>query len=409
MIRVALVGNLAAQVDAFRAARIPTDVVWSAVPEEEPEQARLDLLLLLQGDAAAERQIEAFRQRHEGQPVLVQQWEGVPSLETLDLALQDSLTAAFGFVVGYTPAMHEVCCWIRAVAHQVTLALDLRTLVVGETGSGKELVAQAIHCLGPRGRAPFVPLNCGALPRELIGSELFGHVKGAYTGAVADRDGALRRAGKGTLFLDEVGELPLDLQAQFLRVLEQRTFSPLGSDRTFPLQAQIISATNRTLEVAIRDKLFRADLYYRLAQVPVVLPALRERRADLPLLVRHFLRQHGLPPTLIDSAVLQLMGGYAWPGNIRELRSAIDRFILLRRSGQRPTGANWFQPVAAGSAAQLPLTGTLAELREDFEKRVVQAVLARCDGDTERAAQELGVTRRSIYNLLRRHNLNPDS
>jgi transcriptional regulator with GAF, ATPase, and Fis domain len=407
MLHVALLGRLAEQVEALRRAEAHTAVTWGAMPSGPQEQARVDLFLRLRGDAAGREQRQALR-RH--QPAPEAEWEAVPEPAEADQALQDALEAGYGFVVGFAPAMHEVCRWIRSVAHQVALALDLRTLVAGETGTGKELVAQAIHRLGPRAREPFVPLNCGALPKDLIGSELFGHQRGAFTGAVSDREGALRRAGKGTVFLDEIGEMPPDLQAQLLRVLEQRAFSPLGSDRTLPLQAQIVSATNRALDVAVRDQTFRSDLYYRLAQVPIWLPPLRERLADVPLLVRSFLRGRGAAADLVGGSALEALCRYDWPGNVRELRSAVDRFLLLSYSGQAPADPNWFRPAGgAGGGPEAPVGGTLAELRDDFEKRVLQAVLARCDGDTARAAKELGVTRRSIYNLLRRHDLAPRS
>jgi transcriptional regulator with GAF, ATPase, and Fis domain len=405
MLRIGLLGFGTDQLASLQKAPLRADVQWSVYPADEKEQAGFDLLLAFATNVDAAQNL-ARRSRVSPLPVPLAYWPIVPAAEDVDAALQVSLEETYGFVVGYYPAVHLACRWIRAVAHQVSAALDLRTLIVGETGVGKELVAKAIHRLGPRRKDPLVNLNCGGLPAGLISSELFGHKRGAFSGAVADRQGAFYAAGKGILFLDEVGELPLELQTHLLRVLEHRAYSPVGSDQTLVMEAQVISATNRPLHERVNEGTFRADLFYRLAQVRIWLPPLRERMDDLPLLTAAFLRRHGMALHDLQADVLSQMSAYSWPGNIRELHTVVDRLVLSARSGQPPGITDFLERPGAPATAASPV-GTLAQLRHDFERQVLEAVLARCGGDTDRAAKELGVTRRSIYNLLRRHALPP--
>ncbi|HLA10718.1 MAG TPA: sigma-54 dependent transcriptional regulator [Pyrinomonadaceae bacterium] len=302
--------------------------------------------------------------------------------------------------------MHTVCRWILALAHQATAALDLRTLIVGETGTGKELVAKAIYRLGMNNVGPFAALNCGGFPLELIDTELFGHKRGAFTSAVSDHVGVLQRANGGILFLDEIGELPLHLQVKLLRVLEERTFSPVGSSSVIPFSAQVISATNRRLDEAVRTGEFRSDLYFRVAQFTVLLPALRDRRDDVILLIENFLGEHDLTIDAIDQELLTRMVSYDWPGNIRELRSAIDRLVLLQRTGLKVDFHDWQIVQSTEPGQGFKEFATLADLRENFDRKVLEEVLSRHKGDTNLAAQELGITRRSVYNLARRYGVN---
>jgi DNA-binding NtrC family response regulator len=404
MIRIAVAGSLANSLGDFLSAKLRTRVSWAAVSNNEFDPNQFDLILGLSNDPPADHEITPLVKDNQLLACIISQWNSLPSLDELDDAIQQSLSDVYGFVVGYAADTHEVCRWIRAVAHQATAALDLRTLIIGETGTGKELVAAAIHKLGQPKGAPFVTLNCGAFPTELIDSELFGHRRGAFTSAVADREGALKRATGGLLFLDEIGDMPIGLQARFLRVLEQRTFSPLGSDESYALLTQIVSATNHRLDESVREGKFRADLYFRIAQLTVTLPPLRERLEDVPLLVDFFLRQRGLTRAEMDQRAIERMQRYDWPGNIRELRTTVDRFVLLFRSGS-VDGTEWLSIPESQRSYESAEGQTLAARREAFDRQVLSEVLARCAGDTKRAAEELGITQRSVYNLAHRYNL----
>ncbi len=404
MIRIAVVGALSEHLTFFRSTPLRTKVGWSSLTELDAENQQ-DIVIHLKDDVVAERDLQHVRENNPSINSITSIWSGLPIVSTLDEAIQDSLYEVYGFLVGYSQAMHEACRWIRAVAHQASAALDLRTLVIGETGTGKELIARAVHRLSRSKEEPFVPLNCGAFPGELIDSELFGHQRGAFTGAVTSRAGALRRAGKGILFLDEIGDMPINLQAKFLRVLEQRSFSPVGSDGSYPLQAQIVSATNHRLDEAVKENRFRADLYFRLAQLTVALPPLRERRDDIPLLVKMFLRHHDLTTDVIEREALDKIQAYDWPGNIRELRSTVDRFVLLWRSGAIEDMSNWLTSTPESAQAETLRLGTLSELRDAFDRQVLSEVLDRCGGSAKLAAEELGITQRSIYNLAHRHQI----
>ncbi len=404
MLHVAAVGQLAKQIERF-ASGLHTDVRWIPLPTQEQASVRFDMVLYLKGDTTAEYELTLMAKQNPIVLSIASTWESVPSSATLDQVLQETLTKVYGFVVGYTACVHKVCRLVRVIAHQAASALDLRTLVVGETGTGKELIAAAIHHLSDRRDEPFVPLNCGAFSKELIDSELFGHSRGSYTGAVTSRAGALKRAGSGVLFLDEVGDLPLNLQIKFLRVLEQRSFSPLGSDDSFPLHAQIISATNQRLDEAVQQGSFRADLYFRIAQMTIVLPPLRERREDIPLLIDYYLHKHDLRlnvEDIIDPNTLKAMLEYDWPGNVRELRSAVERLILLHQGGLPVSAQDWQLFPQPAEGRELSGSVSLASLREDFDREVLVQVLAKHGGDTKSTAEELGISRRSVYNLANR-------
>jgi DNA-binding NtrC family response regulator len=245
-------------------------------------------------------------------------------------------------------------------------------------------------------------VNTASIQPELAASELFGHMRGAFTGAVGSHPGALDRAGDGLLFLDEIADMPMGVQAQLLRALEARVFSPLGSSETRSLDAQVLSATNRPPAAQIETGAFRADLYFRLAQVTINVPPLREREGDLELLVRAFWGRTS-PETPFEPALVNAIRGREWRGNVRELRSAVERLCLLRATGdRRPIDAIVDDPEQAQRAG-LSQRATLAELREDFERDVLGAVMRRVNGNVSAAARELDVTPRTIYNLLRRH------
>jgi len=229
---------------------------------------------------------------------------------------------------------------------------DSTVLITGETGCGKELIARAIHSHGSRKHRPLVKLNCGAIPTGLVESELFGHMKGAFTGALERRTGRFELADGGTLFLDEVSELPPDTQVKLLRVLQEHEFEPLGSSRTMKVNVRIIAASNRDLEKAVQEGRFRADLYYRLNVLPIVLPPLRQRRSDIPLLtaffVERFARQFGKQITGIAQDTMDLLSRYDWPGNIRELQNVVERAVVLSRGQILKLGADLLPASSAG-------------------------------------------------------------
>ena len=231
-------------------------------------------------------------------------------------------------LIGESEEFKQVLDQVRRVA-----PTDCSVLIQGETGTGKELIAQAIHQESLRASGPFLKLNCAAIPAGLLESELFGHERGAFTGALTQRLGRLQVANKGTLLLDEIGELPLELQPKLLRALQEREFERLGSSRTIRVDVRIIAATNQHLEQMVSDRQFRADLYYRLNVFPIVLPPLRDRQEDIPLLVRHLVQKYALrlnkPIAFIPDSIMNSLRGYAWPGNIRELQNVIERAVLL--------------------------------------------------------------------------------
>jgi formate hydrogenlyase transcriptional activator len=246
------------------------------------------------------------------------------------LYLEDEIRSELNFeeIVGKSEALRRVLTLVETVA-----PTDSTVLIYGETGTGKELIARAVHNLSSRGSHAFVKLNCAAIPTGLLESELFGHEKGAFTGAIAQRIGRFELAHRGTVFLDEIGEVPLELQPKLLRVLQEREFERLGSTRTLRTDARLIAATNRDLEAMVGEQKFRSDLYYRLNVFPVRVPALRERPEDIPLLVRHFVQQFGrrMNKTIdtIFSETMTMLMRYHWPGNIRELQNVVERAVIL--------------------------------------------------------------------------------
>ncbi len=320
----------------------------------------------------------------------------VRNLETENVRLRREVKRRYGFenIVGDSPQMQRVFRLVEKVADT-----DASVLITGESGTGKELVARALHYQSRRADRPFVAVNCAAIPRELLESELFGHRKGAFTGAIRDKKGKLEEAGQGTLFLDEIGDLPIELQAKILRALQEREITPVGGSEIVHVGARVVAATNRDLEAEIEAGRFREDLYYRLAVVPVRLPSLRERPGDIPLLVAHFLKRLGGddPPVRVDPAALDALSRYPWKGNVRELENTIERLLILRETDtirledlpdkiRRPT-----EPADAdGFSFTFPPGGvSLAEA----ERLLILEALERSGWNQTRAAQLLRVPR----------------
>jgi len=285
-------------------------------------------------------------------------------------------------------------------------AADTHVLVQGENGTGKELVARQVHALSARSAAPFVVVNCGAIPQSLFESELFGHEKGAFTGADRRRIGLYEAAHGGTLFLDEVGELPKAAQATLLRALQFGELRPVGSDRTRRVDVRVVAATNRDLARLVRDGEFREDLYYRVAALVLRVPALRERAADVPLLAEAFLArsaQRAGRRLAFEPAALERLARHAWPGNVRELENAIERLVVMAEGETITTGL--VERYVLQGALERGALPTLA--LDELEKLAVRAALERHAGDKKAAAEELGVALKTLYNMLDRHGLRP--
>ncbi|GIW71292.1 MAG: acetoacetate metabolism regulatory protein AtoC [Planctomycetota bacterium] len=326
-------------------------------------------------------------------------------------------------LVGDAPAIREALEWVRRVA-----PTESTVLIQGESGTGKELVARMCHWYSARAEAPFITVNCGAFPEALLESELFGHARGAFTGAVADKKGLLEVADGGTFFLDEIGELPLATQVKLLRVLEERRFYPVGGTQPVRVDVRFVCATNRDLAEEVRQGRFRGDLFYRLNVIPITLPPLRERAEDIPLLAGYFVRKHaaraGRTIESIAPAVLDRLVRYPWPGNVRELENAIQRAIVLGRGPvldqvvlpEVPAAAP--APPAAASPHRMPAApppsaaGTMPELPEQgldleatlrgIERHYLEAALSRTGGNLTRAAELLGISFRSIRYKVRK-------
>jgi len=293
-----------------------------------------------------------------------------------------------------------------AVYKQIALASasDAPVLVTGETGTGKELVARAIHRHGARAARPFVPVNCGALPEGLLESELFGHVRGAFTGAIADKKGLFEEARGGTLFLDEIGEMSPSLQVRLLRALETGELRPVGATRATSVDARVIAATHRDLERASREGRFREDLYYRLHVLVIRIPPLRERREDVPLLVAHFLaalQARGRGAAALTAAAVAALASHDWPGNVRELEHTLERMVAEARGGTIDVADLPPAFRARPAALEEPLFAGLPSL-EELEKRYLRHVLAEVRGNRSRAAEVLGIDRRTLYRMAER-------
>ena len=294
--------------------------------------------------------------------------------------LQDEVRENFRDIIGASPALEKVLAQISTVA-----PTDANVLILGESGTGKELVARAIHDLSKRKEHPLVRVNCASIPKDLFESEFFGHVRGAFTGAIKDRVGRFELADQGTLFLDEIGEIPLDLQSKLLRVLQEGQFERLGDDRTRTVRVRLIAATNRDLLAEAKAGRFRLDLYYRLSVFPIEVPALRERLEDLRSLAEHFIkhsaRRLGVPRLRLSKIQLQELQSYDWPGNVRELQNVIERAVILSRGGQLQFELPRHAFRVNRSAAEEPSNGEGAELSLDElvvrERAIVSRALQR--------------------------------
>jgi DNA-binding NtrC family response regulator len=309
-------------------------------------------------------------------------------------------------IIGASRQMQQIYETIESVAKS-----DANVLIVGESGTGKELIANAIHYNSLRAKKPFIKVNCAALPKELIESELFGHTKGAFTGAHADKDGLIQHAAGGSLLLDEIAEMPVELQPKLLRVLQERSYRKIGSERTYAVDFRLISSTNRPPADAIRDGLLRDDLFYRISTITIHVPPLRERTEDIQLLAEHFFkmyaRKYARPITGISQAAYQRLFAHGWPGNVRELQNVLERAVLLAK-------ANKIEPVdlpfengsvperaAQGAAWDVPPNLTL----EEIEKLVIEKTLQRTGGNKQAAANLLGIYRPRLYSKIRKYNI----
>ncbi|HWO24986.1 MAG TPA: sigma 54-interacting transcriptional regulator [Kofleriaceae bacterium] len=368
------------------------------------------------------------------------QFQSTQDVVEIELSKQDR----FGLLLGSSPAMREIFAHLEKVAPS-----DLTCLITGETGTGKEMVARSLHDKSQRKTRPFVVLDCGSIPRELIESTLFGHEKGSFTGAVAQHVGCFEQANGGTIFLDEIGELDITLQPKLLRVLEQREIKRVGGDRTHKVDVRVLAATNRDLREEVNKGTFREDLYFRLSVVHVELPPMRERTEDIPSLANHFLREiagrRGMTMSFSQDALTALMG-HSWPGNVREMRNVVERAAALTDGSviTRPdlvfgremgpslvvshdlaqAGAHAAQRAAAQlSGVDLPqqtgpaifdasllkaglgFKGAKQSVVDAFEIAYLTALMQRNDGNITRSAQEAGLTRYHLRELLKRHGL----
>ena len=360
---------------------------------------------------------------------------GVLQRRARELQHKLSLADRFPRMVGESAPMRELFARIEKVAET-----DSGVLIRGASGTGKELVAREIHERSARSRGPYVTLNCGAIPETLIDSELFGHVKGAFTGAIMSKSGVFGQANQGTLLLDEIGELPLNVQPRLLRVLQEGEVKPVGSSTTRPVDVRVIAATHVDLDTAVARKAFRADLFYRLNVVTLSIPPLRERMDDLPLLVGHLLRKHAarnnrsVVPRL-DPAAMRTLSSYAWPGNVRELENAIQHALAMvpddelgvdalpaRITGSRGRRIAEESPASAGVvhidgqtgadvswADDVPFRDAKKQAQETFESAYLRRLLGRTEGNVSEAARIAGLDRSNFRRLLGRHDIDPEA
>ena len=313
--------------------------------------------------------------------------------EVNDLKAQLDEKYGLGNIVGSSPAMQRVFRMVRQAA-----PTDATVLLEGPSGTGKELVARAIHNLSPRAKGPFVAVELAAISPTLLEAELFGHEKGAFTGAVARRVGRFEAANHGTIFLDEISEMPFEIQVKLLRVLQEREFQRLGSNDSVKTDIRIVAATNRDLAAYVRAGKFREDLYYRLNVIDLHLPALKDRAGDVPLLVGRFLKEFG--GKTVSPEAMKLLEAYPWPGNVRELRNAVEKMCVLSPTGEIGE-EDVPEEMKRGGARTLSTAGTL----EETEKEKILAVLEECGGNRTKAAERLGISRRTIYRKLEEYGL----
>jgi two-component system response regulator HydG len=334
--------------------------------------------------------------------LLLESVAGHLRVKTENRLLRETIKSRTGFgnIIGRCPEMEKL---YRIIAKAGQSSHPV--LILGESGTGKEMVAKAIHISGPLRSKPFIPVDCGSLVPTLIESELFGHVRGAFTGATGPKDGLLAIADGGTVFLDEIGELPIDLQAKLLRAIQEREIRPVGGTKQVPINVRILGATNRDLEQAVNEGSFRRDLYFRLNVLALRIPPLRERRQDIPLLVAHFLerigRESGSEKTISDEA-LKILLGYDWPGNVRELENALGRACVVSSASQLqvrdlPTNLTG----APRSLTSAPTNGVVPI--SEMEKQSIFNALAQTNGDKMSAARMLGIGKTTLYRKLKEY------
>ncbi len=330
--------------------------------------------------------------------------------ETVNMRRQLSTRAEYFNIIGASKPMQTIYETIESVAKS-----DANVLIVGESGTGKELIANAIHYQSLRSKKPFIKVNCAALPKELIESELFGHTKGAFTGAHADKEGLVQHAAGGSLMLDEIAEMPIELQPKLLRVLQERSYRKIGSEKTYAVDFRLVCSTNRPPADAIRDGLLRDDLFYRISTITIHVPPLRERSEDIQLLTEHFLHMYAQkyerPITGVSQAAYQRLFSHSWPGNVRELQNVIERAVLLAKEKQiEPIDLpfdNGMVPEGASANVQwdVPPNMTL----EEIERLVIERTLQRTGGNKQAAANLLGIYRPRLYSKIRKYNIDVPS
>jgi len=380
-------------------------------------------VILITGNATAETAVEAMKEgafdyitkplNFEKLKVLIAKAVEKSRLVAENLYLRQQLRGKYKFdnIIGSSPEIQKVFSRMEKMLHT-----DSTVLILGESGTGKELVARAIHFNGSRKQKPFIPINCGAIPAELLESELFGHVRGSFTGAVADKPGKFETANRGTIFLDEIGTMPLHLQMKLLRVLQDQEVERVGSTRRTKLDVRVISATNADIEERVRRGEFRDDLYYRLNVIPIHLPPLRNRREDIPLLTKHFLRKictdMRRPVLEMTQEALRMLEDYHWPGNVREMENVIERAVALTDSDI--IDCQDLPPQIGGVSRQgdrvpslhvpeegLDLTGTIAHI----EQILIRQALEKSHHVKARAAALLNINRTTLVEKIRRYGM----
>lgn len=330
----------------------------------------------------------------------------VTNLSKENRQLRDKLSEKIDFrnIVAISPEMEKVFQVVRKVANS-----DATVLITGESGTGKELVAKALHSLSSRKSGPFVPINCAAIPRDLLESELFGHVKGSFTGAIRDKTGKFKQADGGTLFLDEVGELPLELQPKLLRALQERVVEPVGGAECQSLDVRVVAATNLDMELAIQDGVFREDLFYRLSVIPIHMPPLRDRKEDIPLLLKHFAAKHGSEGLVFEKSALEALNLYYWPGNVRELENTVERLVILH-GGEKITRADLPDKIGSSEDSSPARVVNLPDegySLEQLEREVVVEALSRNRWNRTNAARFLRIPRHVLLYRMEKYGIVP--
>ncbi|MFA7468035.1 MAG: sigma-54 dependent transcriptional regulator, partial [Desulfotomaculaceae bacterium] len=329
----------------------------------------------------------------------------VIQLETEVTFLRSELTGKYGNIIAQSKVMLDIITLIERVAHS-----NASVLITGESGTGKEVAAVALHQNSPRHNKPFIPINCAALPEQLLESELFGHERGAFTGATARKLGRFELADKGTIFLDEIAEMSLNMQAKLLRVLQEKSFERVGGTETLSVDVRVIAATNRELGEAIKKGTFREDLFYRLNVIHIHLPPVRERKEDIPLLAKHFLQKYGhiYHVEKISPEAMELLCSYHWPGNVRELQNVIERSAIICRNNRidpehLPRELYVPQQFSSDVVIDFPDRGISLE---ELEKELILKALEKSAGNQTKAAQLLGITRSALLYRSQKHDIN---